>query len=307
MDDISLIAFSDFKSIYPEYLPNTSIAFGVKLNNLQNVKSFWLNDLLVIELNQSGEIIKFRSIHDRSFFQNIKNAQFEFSLCRWMSSLSPFSSHYCKKWSWTCLDFSPELWPKEVTFYGGSFNPWHKGHSSCLKTFYQTSPESFVCVYLDVNPLKVDSSAWWKDIFLWQQYLECQETLKDQFEEQYRKKLLVIYPGGKGEEAGIPTIKWMRHFVNYSSLHSLSKTQSLLLGADSFLSLDRWVEAEELYSLLTSIWVAQRLEPLESLSFQRDKIHHTIRGNHLKINFLAHHPFEDVSSTKLRKGQSLNN
>ena len=39
----------------------------------------------------------------------------------------------------------------EIIFFGGSFNPWHKGHTECIKLLPQGIP---IVILPDNNPFK---------------------------------------------------------------------------------------------------------------------------------------------------------
>ena len=162
---------------------------------------------------------------------------------------------------------------KSVCFYPGSFNPWHDGHQACVDL---TPVESLVIVP-DTNPWKLTNrSVTLKTI------LEIMKNVPQKTS---------VYPGFIHLEVGNPTVNW------------LPKTQwakrSLCIGADSFVNLEKWKEVNTLLNSLESLFVVPRNISDEVMKSTAQKVQGLCPA--LKIEILAHHQFENVSSTDLRK------
>ncbi|MFZ4714291.1 MAG: hypothetical protein ACOYL6_11280 [Bacteriovoracaceae bacterium] len=171
----------------------------------------------------------------------------------------------------TLLNYCKDL--KEATFFGGSFNPWHSGHTACIKAFPK---DKKLIVVPDFNPEKevTDRS---KDFY--------QEVVKAS-----QKPESEVYPGFLLEKKKNPTYFWVKELSGLKV--------NLLLGADSFLNLKSWIEGEKLVKLLHGIYVVPRLAEESSLKKEADFL--LALNPDLKIIFLPHHPYEDLSSTKIR-------
>jgi nicotinic acid mononucleotide adenylyltransferase len=95
-----------------------------------------------------------------------------------------------------------------------------------------------------------------------------------------------------------PTFHWL-----YEIKQAFRESRlSLLMGFDTFMGLDKWIQAHELINLLDSIYVASRLDNPEQRS-QQVAILKAINPD-LIIDFLGTHPHEELSSTKLRENLS---
>lgn len=158
----------------------------------------------------------------------------------------------------------------EVVFYPGTFNPWHLGHRACL----DLCPSKSIIVVPDFNPWKEGAERGRP----WEQLKALLYSLS---ETNYS-----IYPGFLSKEEGNPTVSWFPK-VNL-------KKKSLLMGDDSFLSLHKWKDIDELAMHITTLYIAPRGAEGSALEEQ------VKRFPQLKIVFLDHHDFEDVSSTNLR-------
>ncbi len=190
----------------------------------------------------------------------------------------PFSPHHDK-----LKEICPQLLftrdSDEWIFFGGSFNPWHKGHQACLNLL----PEDKLCFILpDRNPFKELRT------------LEPVSTIIELVKNIKFGKNHFIAPSFLVEFQKNPTITWIeklkKDFPN--------KRLSLLLGFDSFTGIKNWVRAEDLLQCLDTIYVASRLEDDQ----EREKIAAPIRdaAKNIRIEFLGRHEFEELSSTKLR-------
>lgn len=163
---------------------------------------------------------------------------------------------------------------KGVTFYGGSFNPFHRGHLECLLK----CPEENLILIPDINPQKPE------DLSMTMTHLES-------LAEELKKTPYLIYPRFILNAKKNPTSSWItkiRHFeVNF------------LMGDDSYMSLLNWIKPEEILLSLTKLYVVSREHKIQDYLIQKEKI---LRINpKLEIIFLGEHDYMDLSSTKLRK------
>lgn len=160
-----------------------------------------------------------------------------------------------------------------VTFFGGSFNPFHDGHLACLNL----CPEKNIVLVLDCNPQKET-----RNFSPYEEYLKLKEILKD--------TRYYIYPAFWGIEEKNPTSSWL-------PLVKI-KEKNLLVGDDSYMKILTWVNPENLLKSLAKLFVVPRLSSIEEMLIQKEKL---LKINpNLEIIFLADHPYKDLSSTKLR-------
>lgn len=170
----------------------------------------------------------------------------------------------------------------EITFFGGSFNPWHEGHSECIKKFPK---DKALIVIPDHNPHKdlVNNS-------LKQEGLEfIKDKVKNSRTDTY------FYEGFFLENKLNPTVLWIKQLKDAKPKTPLS----LLLGFDSFKNIIHWNEPEILIKSLHSLYVVSRLE---TEGEKEEALNNVLSLNkNLKVTFLGRHPFEHVSSTAIRK------
>ena len=162
----------------------------------------------------------------------------------------------------------------ECVFYGGTFNPWHEGHSECLE---KCKHENIVIV--------PDSSPWKDNSFdscYFETYLKICKNFKDS---RYS-----IFPGFFGLEDPNPTIDWIKN--------TLVKEKSLLMGDDNFINLFKWKDSRDLMKELTSIYVLARDHSV--LEFNNAKEEVTSVNPKINIIYLGEHDFMNLSSSKLR-------
>jgi nicotinate-nucleotide adenylyltransferase len=162
---------------------------------------------------------------------------------------------------------------KEVTFFGGSFNPWHEGHQACLDAFPKNKK---LIIVPDYNPEK--------DIF------DHSKNYYDELLKRTMKPASEVYEGFIKEKKKNPTYYWIKEIKDIKI--------NLLMGADSFLNIKNWIEGKKLLNLLSTIYVVPRLVEDTKLK-DEEKILHSINPN-LEIIFLNHHPYEHISSTQIR-------
>jgi len=201
------------------------------------------------------------------------------SLLDLVGSRYPFSPNYeALKELCPELIFSRET--NEWVFFGGSFNPWHKGHQSCLNLL----PEDKVCFILpDRNP--------YKEL----KVLEPVSTIIELVSKIKFGKNHFIAPTFLLDFQKNPTITWIE------KLHKdfPAKKLSLLMGFDSLTNVHNWVRACELLPKISTLYVVSRLEEDE----ERAEIVNPLMkmAPQLKVEFLGRHDYETLSSTEIRK------
>ncbi len=167
---------------------------------------------------------------------------------------------------------------RETIFFPGSFNPWHEGHRACLDL---APKKSSIIVVPDFNPWKdredVQTSCGWE------KYMTLALTVKD--------TPYSVFPGFLGLEKSNPTVDWLPF--------TRVEKKTLLVGEDSFLSLEKWKDTERLISFLTKLYVVPREGDEALVEATRTKL--LEQRPNLEIEILPNHPHQDVSSTKIRK------
>jgi nicotinate-nucleotide adenylyltransferase len=169
--------------------------------------------------------------------------------------------------------------PEEITFYGGSFNPWHEGHSESLRKVH----DQYVIVIPDRNPLKASSSY---------RFLEDQERIQKQL-----GKNQLLYTGFMNLQNPNPTQVWVREI---RQLYPELKI-NFLMGFDNFVILDRWFSYQELLKDLSKIYILSRNDCELKRAAQIEKCR--ALNPELELVFLGSHPYEDLSSTKIREAK----
>lgn len=169
----------------------------------------------------------------------------------------------------------------EIVFFGGSFNPWHAGHTSCVKLL---PPDKKLVILPDHNPYKelVESDGKQKSIEQIKNALrplERSHFIFDEFLKANRKN---------------PTYYWLRGLKEELP----EKDYAFLMGFDTFTGLDKWIEALKLLELLSCIYVASRMDDPSAKKTQTNRLKEI--APRLKIVFLGRHPHEEISSTEIR-------
>jgi nicotinate-nucleotide adenylyltransferase len=162
-----------------------------------------------------------------------------------------------------------------ITFFGGSFNPWHDGHAECLRQCHDY--EDFVLVVPDYSPWKENQ----KEGPI-QEILDIADHLESRFP---------IYPGFWALKERNPTSSWITKIP--------TKNVNWLLGDDTFKSILKWIEIEKVVKALHTIYVVPRdfkKEDIEEISLKLAKI-----NPELEIVYLKEHYYQNISSTELRK------
>ena len=170
----------------------------------------------------------------------------------------------------------PEYFPHHPVFYGGTFDPWHLGHHACVSLC--PNPQDVVVVP-DANPFKKGPS----DRCYWSLFRELQSAVADLG--------ACVFPGFCGREQPNPTAQWVPYVTRES--------RSLLVGEDSFASFPDWFEAETLAASLDTLFVAPRHSKPKSLK----RATTWLNAHGCQVARLANHPYQELSSTKLRENQ----
>ena len=173
----------------------------------------------------------------------------------------------------------PRCFPEEVTFYGGTFNPWHEGHATCVSLC--PNREGLVVVP-DTSPFKAELG----EGCFWQKYRAVQSNLSE--------FPCHVFPGYFGRERPNPTVHWLPH-TGFGR-------KGLLIGDDNFAIFEKWRDADTLADSLDHLYVVPRDAPPNALAAARRWFRE--RHPRCRITMLADHPYRDISSTKRRK-QSL--
>jgi len=179
----------------------------------------------------------------------------------------------------TAYSFKDTGWNEPVTFFSGSFDPWHNGHQACL----DLCPNKNIVIVPDSNPWKIISDRNQKRC-CWQEYRE----LALRFEQT----CFAVFPGYYGMEDGNPTVDWLPKVRG--------KNKEFLMGLDSFLSFPKWKSVRYLLQSISKIYVVPREtnhlvkteEIVRNLKQQREEV---------EIIFLQEHSYMNLSSTEIRK------
>jgi nicotinate (nicotinamide) nucleotide adenylyltransferase len=167
----------------------------------------------------------------------------------------------------------------EWVFFGGTFNPWHKGHQMCLRLI----PDEKVCLILpDRNPHKD-----LRDIHQVSTILEISTKAKFK-KNQFLVPTFLLRPEKN------PTVNW----VEKMKADFPTQKISLLMGFDSFSQLKTWDRHEDLLSNLSTIYVISRLEEDEEQRVAMEEV--KMNNKELNVIFLGRHDSEHVSSTNIR-------
>ena len=170
------------------------------------------------------------------------------------------------------LFLKPSFRRDRICFYGGSFDPWHRGHLACL----ELCPEENILVVPDCNPWKASIGKGRG----WDYYLDICHILAD--------TPYSVYPGLLHGGAS-PTVDWLPQ-TNFAH-------KSLLVGADNFLSLERWKNLPVLVESLDGLYVVPRGDNEYGEMTDRLKA----INPRLEVVVLPRHPYEGLASSSGRK------
>ena len=177
-------------------------------------------------------------------------------------------------------EFLPSfLWPRScrvgesLTFFGGSFDPWHEGHSECLRQ----------CLTLEEGVVIIPDYSPWKS--------NVKQSVFDEILDITKKtnKKFIIYPGFWTLKERNPTSLWIR---NVSHPHV-----NWLMGDDTFSGLLKWFEIEEFLKKVNRLYVVPRIADQNSAEFS--KVIESV-VERVDLIFLERHEFQHLSSTNLR-------
>jgi nicotinate-nucleotide adenylyltransferase len=170
----------------------------------------------------------------------------------------------------------------ELIFFGGSFNPWHDGHSSCLRLAPKNWP---IIVIPDHNPFK--------DLVNSGDKVSSIDEIQDQLSVIDRTSYL--FDEYLVQNQKNPSHKWIAEIRDLFP----NKKISLLMGFDTFISIDRWIKADSILNILDTLYIASRLD---DENVKKNQINNLNKINpNLSINFIGHHDYEDLSSSKIRE------
>lgn len=162
---------------------------------------------------------------------------------------------------------------ESVTFFGGSFNPFHQGHRACL----DLCPEKNILIVPDRNPFKNET------LNSYQDFLQLAESLKDT---RYS-----LYPGFIEKREANPTSSWL-------PLVKI-KEKNFLMGDDSYMSLLKWKNPEVIMKALTKLYVVPReFTKSDYLNIEQELLKMNPK---LEVHYLDEHPYMNISSSKLRR------
>ena len=162
----------------------------------------------------------------------------------------------------------------EVVFFGGTFNPWHEGHSACVQLAPQDLP---LIVVPDTNPFKIGM----EQPCFWKHFREIHRNVPPQ---------VAIYSGFCGMETANPTYAWLSR--------TRWERRNLIIGDDCFNQVHLWFESQKLLRGLSGLYVVPRGGSNEAFQKQRDRI--WVLAPELHIERLPGHRFQNQSSSGLR-------
>lgn len=168
----------------------------------------------------------------------------------------------------------------EITVFPGSFFPWHEGHSACVKLI----PKGKIYICPDMNPWKSERN-------ISSPFKIFQDVLKNCPEKG------IVYPGFLALNKPNPTADW------FFNLNSCKK--NLIVGDDSFLSMDKWKDSKKLIESISILFVVARNGDSSSLKVQKNNF---LRVNeNLEVTFVEGNKYKDLSSTSIREtSQKIN-
>ncbi len=176
-------------------------------------------------------------------------------------------------WNGVSKDFFKH---NNMIFFGGTFNPWHEGHTECVR---QCPDKDKLVVFPDNNPFKeiVDDQ-----YCFWNRYKSILKTVSG-----YNA---TVFPGFCGVEKKNKTSAWLPNVD--------AQSKSLLLGDDSFIDLEKWYDVDILLKSLKNIYVVPR--ELSQVNYQKVIKWIQEKEYSIQVDILCDHPYQKLSSTDLR-------
>lgn len=171
------------------------------------------------------------------------------------------------------LQFKKSDFKNSVTFYGGTFRPFHRGHLECL----HLCPEDNILIIPDRNPQKEEHAFCSGD-----EIFALAKLLKD--------TPYSIYPGFYLLNNKNPTAHWISK-VSHREIN-------FLMGDDSYMNLMSWIDVAVFLKSLTKLYVVPRhfnKNDYDIVALKCLKL-----NPRLNIIYLKEHVYQDVSSSKLR-------
>ena len=199
------------------------------------------------------------------------------------------------QWEWRNEEFFEYFCLKShhsITVFGGSFNPWHDGHQISVENFLKQEQMPLV-VMVDSNPQK--------EVLAPQVNFERYQKIFKSLSSLYLQKnsLLRIHAGALGLSTSTPTYKWVQTLPSSLEL-------SILIGDDQLLNLMTWKEIDYLCERWKKIYISPRYFTSDQIrelaeSYRKAKI--TEKKVFPEYSILPEHPYQQLSSTKLRPFQ----
>ena len=165
---------------------------------------------------------------------------------------------------------------QELVFFAGTFDPFHEGHRECL----QKCPKQNIVIIPDFNPWKKNQSR--------------TESVLETYLNLISETKLSVFPGFLALEKTNPTADWI------TKVHV--KRKFLLMGADTFMALEKWKDPDQLLSSLTGLYVLSRKIDHHLIKEQSQLLKN--KYQQLSIEFIEDNPYQEMSSTSLRKKKS---
>ncbi len=238
-----------------------------------------------LKLKSRVKVLKARSVEEITYYPvtfittKPKSGNFH---CKQLEQIkiefpSPFDQFICEAYAHFNQSFNPQKksLPKQLFFYGGSFNPLHKGHIECVRQF---PFKKDLVIVPDYNPFKVRPE--FSNVF--QNY---QTLLKT-----FSKFKVAVYSGFYGLTKPNPTYNWLKKIK--------AKKIGLVMGDDNFLTLEKWFKADKLLKKINCLYIIPRNFTLEETL--KHKMHLLKTFPHLKIFILKEHSYQNLSSTSIR-------
>jgi nicotinate-nucleotide adenylyltransferase len=167
-------------------------------------------------------------------------------------------------------------WQNHHCFYGGTFNPWHEGHSECVGQV-EALGES-ITVLPDSNPLKELREG------------ECFWTLYKAIAQKFAGTKHSVYPGFLGMEKVNPTAHWVSR--QSWDIH-------FIFGDDNLFIIEKWIDYSAFLQSIKKLYIIPREFSISEIEQRVEKL--SLDFEDLEFVILDEHRHQEVSSTKLRE------